>query len=211
MSLIDEALKRAQAATPGAEGREGDRPWVPTPMPDAGRARGLFLRRATWAALLTIAAGGAAYWYAGRRPAGAVARPRPASHHIASEAAVPAPSLPTSFPLSVVAPPPRGNARVIPADAPAPAPAPVRAVEAAPAARAPRLASGRTYAGSVALSDEAKIELGGIVWSEAEPRALLNDRVLGVGGYVEGFVVTGIETDRVALRKDDLVIYLSVK
>ena len=26
-----------------------------------------------------------------------------------------------------------------------------------------------------------KIELGGIVWSETEPRALLNDRVLGIG------------------------------
>jgi hypothetical protein len=95
-------------------------------------------------------------------------------------------------------------------------PGPLAAGEAAAPAEAPaprrdRLVSGKTYAGSVALPEGARVELGGIVWSETEPRALLNDRILGVGGYVEGFRVESIETERVALRKDELTIFLSVK
>ena len=80
-----------------------------------------------------------------------------------------------------------------------------------PAPRRDRLVSGKTYAGSVTLPEGARIELGGIVWSETEPRALLNDRVLGVGAYVEGFRVGTIETERVELRKDDLTIFLTVQ
>jgi hypothetical protein len=80
-----------------------------------------------------------------------------------------------------------------------------------PAPRRERLVSGKTYAGSVVLAEGARIELGGIVWSETAPRALLNDRVMGVGAYVEGFTVVSIETERVELRKDDLTIFLSVK
>jgi hypothetical protein len=85
------------------------------------------------------------------------------------------------------------------------------AVVEVPAPRRERLVSGKTYAGSVALAEGARIELGGIVWSETTPRALLNDRILGVGAYVEGFTVVSIETERVELRKDDLTIFLSVK
>ena len=39
MSLIDDALKRAQAADEAASGKPAERPWIPTPMPDAGLAR----------------------------------------------------------------------------------------------------------------------------------------------------------------------------
>jgi type II secretory pathway component PulC len=74
------------------------------------------------------------------------------------------------------------------------------------------LAAGpRTYAGSVTLPGGEKIELGGIAWSEEEPRALLNDRVVGVGGYVDGYSVSKIETDRVVLEKDGATIVLTVK
>ena len=61
------------------------------------------------------------------------------------------------------------------------------------------------------LPGGAKIELGGIVWSETEPRALLNDRVAAVGAYVEGFTLSKIEQDRVVLEKDGVTISLSVK
>ena len=80
-----------------------------------------------------------------------------------------------------------------------------------PAPRAQALTDGRTYAGSVVLPGGAKIELGGIVWSEAQPRALLNDRIAGVGAWVEGFTVAKIEPERVALEKDGLTILLSLK
>jgi len=70
---------------------------------------------------------------------------------------------------------------------------------------------GKTYAGSVALPGGAKIELGGIVWSETEPRALLNDRIAAVGAFVEGYSLTKIEENRVALEKDGVTIYISVK
>ena len=49
------------------------------------------------------------------------------------------------------------------------------------------------------------------MWSDAEPRALLNDRVAGVGAWVEGFTVAKIEPERVALEKDGVTIFLSLK
>ena len=88
------------------------------------------------------------------------------------------------------------------------------APSAAPEPPAPRpqtLAAGKTYAGSVLLPGGVKIELGGIVWSEVEPRALLNDRITGVGAWIEGFTVTKIEPERVALEKDGLTIFLALK
>jgi hypothetical protein len=84
-------------------------------------------------------------------------------------------------------------------------------VPASPAPTSGRLTSGKTYVGSVSLAGGARIELGGIVWSETEPRALLNDRVVAVGSYVEGFTVSKIDADRVALEKDGVTISLSVK
>ena len=80
-----------------------------------------------------------------------------------------------------------------------------------PAPRPQAPADGKTYAGSVPLPDGAKIELGGIVWSEAEPRALLNDRIAGVGAWVEGFTVAKIEPERVVLEKDGMTIFLSLR
>jgi len=73
------------------------------------------------------------------------------------------------------------------------------------------LEAGRTYVGIVHLPEGRRIELGGIVWSEAEPRALLNDRIVATDGYVEGFTVAKIEENRVALEKDGMTIYLVLK
>ena len=39
MSLIDEALKRAQEATRSQGAKTDARPWTPAPLPDAGLAR----------------------------------------------------------------------------------------------------------------------------------------------------------------------------
>ena len=210
MSLIDEALKRAQASTQADASAPSDRPWVPAPMPDAGLRRGLRVRRASGIALLVIAAAGAVYVYQRRGSPGASIAPKrvPAQAVAPAAAARLAPAAPTAFPLSVVPTPPRARpsanlaetAAARPAGPPEPA-APARS----------RLVSGRTYSGAVELPEGARIELGGIVWSETEPRALLNDRIVAVGAYVEGFTVAGIETGRVELRKDNLTIFLSVE
>ena len=82
----------------------------------------------------------------------------------------------------------------------------------APVPRASQaIANGKTFAGAVTLPGGAKIELGGIVWSETEPRALLNDRIAAVGAFIEGYSLTKIEENRVALEKDGVTIYVSIK
>jgi len=116
------------------------------------------------------------------------------------EGAAPRRAAPVASTASPAADAPAAN----PASAPAPPPA-------APHAARPSAPSTRTYAGSVSLSGGEKIELGGIAWSEEEPRALLNDRIVGVGGFVEGYAVSKIETDRVVLEKDGATIVLTVK
>ncbi|MGE5414384.1 MAG: hypothetical protein ACM3NW_09435, partial [Syntrophomonadaceae bacterium] len=70
---------------------------------------------------------------------------------------------------------------------------------------------GRSFAGAASLPGGVRIELGGIAWSETEPRALLNDRVMGTGAYVEGWSVERIEEDRVVLEKDGATITITVK
>jgi hypothetical protein len=225
VSLIDDALKRAQAADDAAAGKAANRPWIPTPMPDAGLARRRALLR--WLGIAVAAAGVGAATVVVLRGAGPAAPAIPARDGKVDgrPAALPAPAtsptplqvvvavstpttpMPASMPTrgprptrAAVSPLPSGRAE----DAAAPAPAPVSKPSGA-------IANGRTYAGSVPLSNGEKIELGGIVWSETEPRALLNDRVLGTDSYVEGFRVVKIEEDRVELEKDGVTIYLSVK
>jgi hypothetical protein len=237
MSLIDEALKRAQAAADRDAPRL--RPWVPTPMPDAGLARRRWLVRA---ALSGLAAGvGLAalaallIWAArGSRPAA------PGPHAAAPESAVPVPTEarppggggdgarparagavaaadPTPVAATRAASSGRRPQELVPSIDPTPihvAPPPVPAVLVAsasgsPAARAS--AAGRSYHGKVTLPDGGSLELGGIVWSDEDPRALVNDRVVGVGAYVQGYTIEKIEEDRVVLEKDGKRITVTVK
>ena len=219
MSLIDDALKRAQAAGEGEAVKPTSRPWIPTPLPDPGIARrramvrwagiafaaaalalgGVWLYRREFSSALPLPAG------EGRgegRPAAAVA-PQPTATPDAVALATPivvSQPLPTRPPRTAAPAPAEGEAEAVKPAAPTPAP------------RAPQaVADGRTYAGSVTLPGGAKIELGGIVWSETEPRALLNDRIAAVGAYIEGYSLTKIEENRVALEKDGVTIYVSVK
>jgi hypothetical protein len=224
VSLIDDALKRAQAADEAASGKPAERPWIPTPLPDAGLAR----RRAVvrWMGIAAVVLAVAAAGFLVLRRASPSRTPFPAGSDNGvgrSAAVVPPASTPTPLQVVVEVATPTTP---VPASVPAHRPRPTRVAEplastgeataeAPPPAPVPRpsgpIANGRTYAGSVALSGGAKIDLGGIVWSETEPRALLNDRVLGVDSYVEGYRVTKIEEDRVALEKDGVTIYVTVK
>ena len=138
-------------------------------------------------------------------PRQAPASPPPAATAVPSltEVEVPPPRSAESAEASVQGPPPA------PAEQPespaGEAPSPVSAPQ-------PRgLSNGKTYKGSVALPDGGRIELGGVAWSEDDPHALVNDRVVGVGALVEGFEVTWIAEDRIALEKDGLKIYVAVK
>ncbi|MGH9369620.1 MAG: hypothetical protein ACRD3M_18360, partial [Thermoanaerobaculia bacterium] len=74
----------------------------------------------------------------------------------------------------------------------------------APPARA------KTYARTATLPS-GKLELDGIVYSETNPTALINGRVLSPGGYVAGYTVVKIEHDRVELTDDGTTIVLTLK
>jgi hypothetical protein len=219
MSLIDEALKRAQEASR----REGEkavqdepRPWTPAPLPDAGLARRRRLVRAgLWslfgiAAVLVLAVLGRAVWDAAAPDA-----PPSATRVAALPVATPVPTLPAAEEAST--PPPNTDQALA---SPRPRPTRVaiaeRGVDVSPSlVEVPPPSSvlddGRTYIGVVNLAEGRRIELGGIVWSEDAPRALLNDRIVATDAYVEGFTVSKIEENRVVLVRDGMTIYLAVK
>lgn len=221
MSLIDEALKRAQAAHQDAakEGAPAP-PWTPAPLPDRRRARlpyvlaGVLLVAFIAAALLVI-----------RRWPSAGETQTAAEPHSAPAAATPSQSGSAESPLPaivsevIVEPPPREASEeprtTPPAGAPKATPLPPAAIVpgTAPAperlARAP--ADGRTYFGQVPLPGGGKIELGGIVFSEESPTALVNGRVVRSGSFVEGYEVTRILPDRVELTGNGTTIFVVLK
>jgi hypothetical protein len=72
-------------------------------------------------------------------------------------------------------------------------------------------ADGRTYVGAVVAPNGIRVELGGIVYSETNASALLNGRILPVGGVVEGLTITSIEENRVELSGDGVTIHLTLR
>lgn len=75
----------------------------------------------------------------------------------------------------------------------------------------PSAAGARTYVGSLVAPDGARVELGGIVFSDTNPVALINGRVLPVGGVVEGLVIVAIEETRVELKGGGTTVFLALK
>lgn len=67
------------------------------------------------------------------------------------------------------------------------------------------------YLRRVDFPDGSKLELGGIVYSEASPFAYLNGRLVGVGEFVEGRRIDRIERDKVILSGDAGTITLRLK
>jgi hypothetical protein len=196
-------------------------------MPDAGLARRRRLLRWLVIGVAAAVVAAAVLFVVRPRPrlesepaptGEAAADPKPA---LAPETASPAAVVPVPVPATATASGPPGAPTGIPrssteasARKPEKAVEPERAAEVRPPPSPPRsrpIADGESFAGAVALPDGERIELGGIVYSETDPRALLNDRILGVGAYVNGFTVGAIAPDRVALEKDGLTIYLVLK
>jgi len=217
MSLIDDALKRAQAAQ-GA-GRVNGRPWTPPPLPDSRRAaRSRGSRIVVWTGALLLLAAVVLLW----RPQHPVKPSLRSSPGQAPPAA--ATTLPPITSEVVVVPPPRGvppgaipsNPGEASARPPGKAHERPQATPAAGAAasipstgtpetraRPSMSAQGRSYSGELPLAGGGKITLDGIVFSETSPVAVLNGRVLPVGGIVEGYTVVKILPDRVELESAD--------
>ena len=222
MSLIDDALKRAQEASRRQGEPERKRPWTPAPLPDAGLARRRAIVRAVGiaaASIAGVAVAGLLGWIVWNA-AGSEKTAAPVAPSVPRVAvAVPTPE--PTLSETVVSPPlsskaasgvpaaPRPTNAPAPATANAPQQAPPPA--AAPPSQPRGLTDGKTYIRVVELPEGGRIELGGIVWSEEEPRALLNDRITAVDGYVEGFTVSKIDENRVVLTRDGMTIYLAVK
>ena len=229
MSLIDEALKRAELEAARRDGlKSGAYPWVPEHAPKPRR------RWTTVAAVLVIAAaaGGGAWWLS-RHPAQGPA-PRSSAQ---AQSKIQNPKSKIDLETVEVPPPPVGMPSRVQARGPFESPKASAAPQARPTAAADvaevhasraepaqpagapveskppvkKAAEGKTYIGEVKLPDGAKIELGGIVYSDANPVALINDHVLGPGAVVEEFEIVSIQPDRVELKGRGMTIFLKLK
>ena len=239
MSLIDEALKRAELEAARRDGlRGGAYPWVLESQPK---------RRRRWVAAavigLTVAIlGGGVVWLS-RRPAAVPASGAPAGGG-PKESNARNPKSRIEMETVEVAPPPKaqpvrapaaGKAEpeAKPAGASSSPAAGAEAGRAKGAAAAPRpaspaegragspgaagkpatrgLAPGKTFFGEVELPEGGKIALEGIVWSETNPVALINGKVLPPGGVVEEFTIAAIQPDRVELNGRGMTIFLALK
>jgi hypothetical protein len=224
MSLIDEALKRAELEAARRDGLKGGAyPWVPEHHTKRRR-------RSAVVAAVVITAGivaGGVMWLS-RQPA-PVQRPKskvqrsPSQELHTVEVAPPPRGLPSRVSAGNgetasskgrgeakrPAPKSRTEAGHVPT-APDAKPRPASAASTdSKAARGP--ADAKTYVGEVTVPEGAKIELGGIVFSETNPVALINGKVLGPGAVVEEFTIVSIQPDRVELRGRGITMFLVLK
>lgn len=223
MSLIDEALKRAELEAARRDGlRSGAYPWVPEHMPRRRRGRGLIA-----AVVLFLAAIGIGWllWPRGAAPVIQDPKPQlespPASAPKLETVEVPPP--PVGIPSRVLARD-KGAANAVGTESKRPTPpfdtararlGPAREPGSGSAAAenkpARGLSDGKTYAGEVTLPDGPKIALEGIVFSETNPVALINGKVLPPGGVVEEFTIVSIKPDRVELNGRGVTIFVTLK
>lgn len=206
MSLVSEALKKAEREGAAREAREKGLPApLETPTQPYRARRGQ--RPGHKLIPLFVLLGGAA------AVAIAVFLARPATER---EAAQP---FSTDVPPPATAPP--SASEPIPTTEPplplprttssSPSREPSASEPARPAPSAPPARAGaREYVRRVELSDGTKLELGGIAYSEAAPFAYLNGKLLAVGERTAGYTLLRIERDRVVVRGEtgDLTIRL---
>jgi len=226
MSLIDEALKRAELEAARRDGlRGGAYPWIPEHGPRRRRRWKLVVLPA----ILIGAAAGGLWWFS--RHVASLESPKAKAQGPKSEAAMetvevspPHVAVPARKPSRTVAT--VEAAQHAAADSPTEARAKKTVGSAAPGNAAPPrpaapaaesrqaahgLADGKTYVGEVAVPDGGKIALEGIVYSDTNPVALINGKVLPPGGVVEEFTIVSISSDRVELKGRGLTIFLALK
>jgi len=223
MSLIDEALKRAELEAARRDGlRSGAYPWVPEHMPRKRRRWGWVA--AVFLALSAIATGWL-LWPRGETPAiqnpkSQIRNPPVASQRLET---VEVPPPPVGIPSRVLARD-KGAANAVGTESKRPTPpfdtarariGPAREPGSGSAAAenkpARGLSDGKTYAGELTLPDGPKIALEGIVFSETNPVALINGKVLPPGGVVEEFTIVSIKPDRVELNGRGVTIFVTLK
>ena len=61
------------------------------------------------------------------------------------------------------------------------------------------------------MLDGQLVDLEGIAWSESEPFALLNGKVVGIGELIRAYRVTEIQRDRVTLEQGDDRVVVRLK
>ena len=233
MSLIDEALKRAELEAARRDGLKGGAyPWVLEEHTKRRRPWGVV---GAVVVVAGIVAGGVVWLSRGMAP---VPAPVQSPMYRVQSSPPSAPAVPSQELRTVeVAPPPRGMPSRAPAgeaekpgtkvseeprrDAPKPAAdsgrgrtaavGEPRAAAVAADGKASRGSAEKTYVGEVTVPDGAKIELGGIVYSEANPVALINGKVLGPGAVVEEFTIVSIQPDRVELRGRGITMFIALK
>jgi len=71
--------------------------------------------------------------------------------------------------------------------------------------------AGTTYLHRAELTDGITLELGGIAWSESGPIALLNGRAVGQGERVNGYLVVEIEPQQIELRGSAGTLFIRLK
>jgi hypothetical protein len=140
----------------------------------------------------------------------AVIKPRDPGHAAIEKALPKTEQLP---PPTAAVPAAAGPARKSEAPGAQPAPAAERRSSSPPPeSKAPRgLANGRTYVGEVSIPDGGKIALEGIVFSETNPVALINGKVLPPGAVVEEFTISSIQPDRVEFKGRGITIFVALK
>lgn len=107
---------------------------------------------------------------------------------------------PSASPPVVTTPPPAEPTLTV-------EPTPVVAPETTPG---PTAAEPKRYVGSVPLPGGA-VTLNGIAYSEQNPIAVLDGRVVGPGESVQGFTVVAIERKQVKLEGHGQVVYLALR
>ena len=122
-------------------------------------------------------------------------------------------------PAAAEEPPAGRSASAPPASAPAeerapaaPAlPVPARPSPAAPPQGAAALVDGQTYAGEVPVPGGGTVKLNGIVFTQDQPVAMLDGRVMGPGEIIQGFTIAAIEAGRVKLQGYGTTVFVSPK
>lgn len=212
MSLVSEALKKAQREAAQREGRVRQ---LPEPLlgaaaqPFVARRRGRRMRGLAALVAVAAAAIGLAVWRV--RPAAppapaTVTAPIPATEALATGQAATSVTPPSSSQPFVTEPVPT-VVEVLEPVSPAPAARPpavtVPRPDSGTRARAeavPVPAADGSFLRRAVLADGTQIELGGIAWSPETPVAMLNGRLLGLREGVAGCLVEAIERDQVRLR-----------
>lgn len=239
MSLVSEALKKAQREAARREGRDkglpeplvaGGQPWR------ARRGSRIPILVALAAALLAVAVG---FLYLASRSG--VEKPRDERHPELGPARPTEAEVGPAAPAQSAASPPAVPAAA-PLEAGSPAPAPTRdpteidsTVERRAAAAAPTAPPSEssevppppntvasaplsapapreaTFVRTARLASGAEIRLGGIAWSETAPLAYLNGKLLRIGESATGARVERIERDRVVLAAPEGRIVITLR